>query len=366
MQGSIVESEMVESFKNIEVLFQVGATRAMRFRRDTDIRTIADIANADLEELQQVWSIGPVRAAQIKGSAQGWMSKNADVARKARREIVSDSMNDVATPGRERTNTVFLCAGDDVLRMLDSDSSDIDDVNAFIDDALELAGVDVDENTQVGFVSNGELGGNYISAWHGRLWGRNPDVPRQQFNTPWTKYARWLDKMRFVDDEFIAKHDIDDVSEVPDGRLPETPDPVSDTPLDSVVSDDDVFWGLAGIERNEEIIEWASEVVILCDGPKMDYLRESCKYSNTDCTTVFEIANENVVSLGKYTPDPDITTYTPDEDEQVSGGQGTTAGRNPKPDDEVLHSNSEVEDEQSRIDDETAGGGVGSKSYDVL
>lgn len=58
---------------DVESLKEVGPIRAMRLERDLDITRITEIADAEIETLTAVWSIGEWTAQVIRGSAQGYV-----------------------------------------------------------------------------------------------------------------------------------------------------------------------------------------------------------------------------------------------------------------------------------------------------
>ena len=362
---------------DLEAVFQVGPTRAMRFRRDTDIATIRDLADADLDELQQVWSVGPTRAAQIKGSAQGWLN--------TQQENAKAKTNDVAMPGTHGNHRVFIAAGPDVMEQLQME--DEHDVRSLIGRALVRADIDVTENITFGMSGDDTMGGQYVREWYQEVARTSQDlVPKNEIHVPYEKYARWLDPLRFVDDDYIEQHAITDPSEVPDERLPDTPDPAEDTPLnpsmpDSMVNgvkpdEDDIGWHVAYMEHREMVIEWADEVVIVVDGEHTHHLRDGCKFHDgarpVPCTTVFDAANAASAGLGDYFPDLKVEPWTPDEDETY-GVRGKSSGATTvETAEEQMHLSSDHQHGDDRIDEndlhggDPGGKGVGSKSYDVL
>jgi hypothetical protein len=362
---------------DIEAVFQVGPTRAMRFRRDTEIDSIRDLANADLDALQQVWSVGTTRAAQIKGSAQGWINTQQENAR--------SEMNDVTMPGTQDGHRVFIAAGPDVMEQLQMEGEH--DVRSMIGRALARADIDLTENITFGMAGDDTMGGKYIREWYQNAVRKSGDLlQKKEIHVPYEKYARWLDPLLHVDDDYIEQHDISDASEVPDERLPNKPDPAEDTPLnpdmpDSMVdglkpSEDDIGWHVAYMEHRELAIEWADEVVIVVDGEHTHHLRDGCKYHDgarpVPCTTVFDSANAESAGLGDYFPDLKLEQWQPEED-QTYGVRGKSRGATTtEMADDELHFSSDHQHGDDRIDEndlnggDPGGKGVGSKSYDVL
>jgi len=307
-ETSVVSS--VESNQNLMQLACVGPVRAMRFRRDTDLTTVRSLAKAELEEIMKVWSVGPIISRRIKGSAQGWVAKV-----RAEREQLT------------REKRVAVVAGQDVF---DSVRGEVK-LGKLIDEALNVANVELDEETKIGYVTGDEMGGNEVAEWFGFKRATNPGLMREQFYTPWEDYARFLDPLRFVDDDWQEKHEVWDVEDIPAGRMPETRS-LSSIPFD-VNREDEVEWWMAPAERTNELVEWSDEVVIVLDGKYADSVRRSCEYSDTECTTVFKVKDAKAGTVGMWKPDPDVETFEPDEDEQVTGGRGTYDGADLETDD---------------------------------
>jgi hypothetical protein len=376
---------------DLEAVFQVGPTRGMRFRRDTDIETIRDLANADLDELQEVWSVGPTRAGQIKGSAQGWLN--------TQRENARSETNDVTIPGTQEGHRVFIAAGTDVMERIQME--DEHDVRSTIGRALARADIDLTSNVTFGMSNGDALGGKYVREWYQEVARTSDDlVQKREIAVPFEKYARWVAPLRFVDDEYLEKHfgdpdlidndDPDVIARVPDERLPDTPDPIDDTPLNAHTPDEwlkDLTkatdeqrqgdgWRVAYMEQRELIAEWADEVVIVVDGEHTHRLRDSCKFHDgarpVPCTTVFDGETPSEDSLNKYMPDMELEVWEPEED-QTYGVRGKSRGATTtEMDEEQMHLSSDHQYGDDRIDEndlnggDPGGKGVGSKSYDVL
>lgn len=296
------DTKTVGSIKNIEQLTCVGPVRAMRFRRDTELDNVEKLARAEVDELMEVWSVGPVVSRRIKGSAQGWLAK-----RKKEREQLT------------RDKRVVVVAGQDVFESVRDDKVEMD----LVGEALGYAGVDLDNTLDIGYITGGDMGGDVVSRWHTKAWESNRNMKKTSFETDWDKYARFLDPMRFVDDDWQEKHEVWEVEDVPAGRMPETAK-LSSIPFD-VTTKDEVEWWMAPAERTNRMVEWADEVVIVIDGQYADSFRRACDYTNTPCTTVFEVTGKSG-KLGMWEPEDDPVTFEPDEDEQVTGGRGVASG----------------------------------------
>ena len=299
----------VESNQNLMQLACVGPVRAMRFRRDTDLTTVRSLAKAELEEIMQVWSVGPVIGRRIQGSAQGWVAK----VQMEREQLT-------------REKRVAVVAGKGAF---DSVRGEVK-LGKLIDEALNVANVKLDEDTRVGYVTD-DMGGTEVSEWFGFKRATHPKLMIEQFYTPWEDYARFLDPMRFIDSDWLDKHGIDCVDDVPKGRMPETRS-LSSIPF-NVNKVEDIHWGMAPMERNNNLVDWADEVVIVLDGKYADGVRKTCKYSNTECTTVFKVKDAKAGTVGMWEPEPEPEAFEPDEDEQVTGGRGTYSGADLEEDD---------------------------------
>jgi len=332
----------VEQLTTIE---QVGGVRAYRMRRDCGLHSIVDVAEASLEELQEVRSVGPHFARVIKGSAQD----------------LADAWRSEQSLQAERR--IAVVAGDGAFDAMDDSHAPA----AVIEGALNMADVEVDEYTRVGYVADG-MGGQAVEPWSAYEASRN-SVRRQPFETPWQKYARFLDPLRFVDDAFLEKHTISDISEVPAGRMPDTPSLKTGIPFD-VDRASDVEWWMAPAERTNDMVRWADEVVIALDGEYADAFRSTCKREDVPCTTAFELhgsvlrvadeQNEAKKEMVRSYEISDIESYG-----QRDVREGSPADLDTEPD--GVHMNSAHADEEARVDRndldgaDPGGRGVGSQ-----
>ena len=317
MNSNEFSNTMDES--NLTQLTQVGGVRAMRIRRDVGISTIPEVAQASIDSLMGVWSVGPVRARQIKGSAQGWMQK-----RRADRKALT------------RTPRVAVVVGqgafDDLHKSFEP--------NAVISKALDKVGIDYESDVEIGYVADG-MGGDEIGFWLDRKQYFNHDLLRCSFRTPWDKYKRFTDPIEFVSEDWKAKHGVWTSAELPKGRLPETV-PLSQIPF--VDQPEDVQLWMAPAERTNDMVNWADEVVIVLDGEHAEKFRTSAEYRKTECTTVFA-EPRGLPELEPWTPEEDDeNAFAPDEDEQVTGGRGMYDGADLE-DDEVWHTEAFDSDE---------------------
>ncbi len=297
-----VSGSMVETRGNLQKLAKVGPVREMRLLRDTEIRTIHDVATADLDTLMQVWSVGPKTSRSMKGSAQAHCQ-----AVEAERNALS------------RTPRVAVVTGKDAF----DDLHDSISPREVLETALEIAGVDYTDEVEIGYCADG-MGGDKIGFWMDREQYRNRDLLRCSFRTPWDKYKRFTNPIEFVDQDWKSKHDVWDIDEVPKGRMPELPNmariPFCDRP-------EDVQLGMAAIERTNDMVNWADEVVILLDGEYADSFRSSCDYRETKCTTVF--CDPKTYPRLKEWIEPeqeDEAEFVVDDDEQATGGRGVATG----------------------------------------
>jgi len=300
------------SIDNLQAVAEVGPTRAMRFRRDTSISTIRDLAQASIDELTQVWSVGTTRAAQIKGSAQGWISQ----LRKLRQDLGGSKRVAIVCDGRGQD----INGNDrpDALTLLEQTRDD--NPRKVIDDAIDQLEIGLEDDDEVALVSNGECGGDHVSQWlqYKQMFGEN--LQRRIIDTPWDKYRPWIEG-----DERPSTGNI---------------------PFDFVEQPDDVHWGLAPMERNKELAQWADVVVIVVDsGIYAPGIRRQCKYEDTECKTFLEVTNdggddETPLGVNEYSPDPELHVYEPDEDETVANSTTTdrpsTVGEAPSRDEPFI------------------------------
>lgn len=309
----------VEQNSNIEQLACVGPVRAMRFRRDTEVATISAIAQADLDTLMQVWSVGPVISRRIKGSAQGHVAKSEAKFKEQQ---------------WSRVPRVAVLAGQEAFEQLPDDQNakdvlekSLDLVNDWADE--EFTPVDYEGSVRIGYCADG-MGGKQIGFWLDRMNYSNHDLERQPFHTPWDKYKRFTDPMEFVDSEWKEQHGVTNIEEVPKGRMPEVA-PMSSIPFTD--KPNDVGLWMAPAERTNNMVEWADEVVVVLDGEYADNVRDSCEYRKTKCTTVFA-EPDGTPGINIWEPEEDDTPdFVPDKDEQVTGGRGTYDGADLEEDD---------------------------------
>lgn len=343
------EQQSVESIK------QVGGVRAFRLERDLGITSVEEVAVSSPNELMKITSVGPVRAKEIFSDARSmWSEANPSTAE----------------------HRVAVVAGQDVFDDLAEDTR----AGKLVADALDHAGVSLDENTRIGHLTNGDMGGDAISTWlslRGQM--GNDGVMRRMFETPWSKYSRILDPLRHVDDDWLDEHDISEVDELPAGRMPDRPS-LGDIPFD-VDRYDQVEWWMSPAERTSRMVSWADEVVIVADGEYADAFRRSCRHHNVDCETVFElttvIRGENQVKENVpvfWTPDEDDThDWEATEEEATRGERGPQEGSVPDlaSDDEFMDGPSDGDDQRPghekndqlpSVPENTGGSGVGSMS----
>lgn len=263
----------------------------MRFKRDTEIRTIRDLAVASIDELMQVWSVGSVRAAQIKGSAQGWMSQlrkiRSDLGGSKRVAIVADGRGQDVNGNQRPDALTFL-------------EQSLDDFNPrkCIDDALDHVDIELDDGDEVAWVTGGECAGDHVAKWFQYMTMFGANIERHTIATPWDKYRPWIEG-----DERPTTKNI---------------------PFDFVEQPSDVSWGLAPMERNKELAQWADVVVIVVDsGIYAGGIRKQCDYEDTTCETFLEISNDGgddstPLRLNEYSPDPEMTVWEPEEEQTVA------------------------------------------------
>lgn len=219
-------------------LAQVGGVRAFRMRRDLGVTRIADVAELSTDELQQVTSIGPVRAAQIKGSAQGFLQRYESVLEAQEREFTKDARIALVVP--RSTDGSYP----DASSVLDEAGLDEDEQVSLINDAVEATGVDpVEEDVRI-ITHDG---------------------------TPWI-VDEWYDQV---------------VLESFDGGEATTERRVVDTPWSKY--DDGVKYKAAQ-DRNEEMVRMADCVVIVADGKYSKNLREECERQGTQWETTYDVS----------------------------------------------------------------------------
>jgi len=303
----------IESSDEPSAVPGVGAITEYRLKRDLDITTVAEVAEADVETLQEVWGVGPVRAGQMKGRSQGVVKteeermnnihevakKQYEIAKQAEETPSEEEMDEMWNERGSGEKRVAIVAGQDELDKVSADYQ-----QTLIDLALEKAGVELDDNTRVGWVQTdadrNEMGGWTVQQWYDRKLGTGPLIRKMQFDTPWTKYSYFL----WDEWGYDSQPDI------------ERPKLKTEIPFDVARGEDVQSW-MAPAERTRDMVLWADEVVIVVDGDYADSYRHKCEQEDVDCTTVFDIHKDN---LGGYNEDGQakVTAYEPPEDETIS------------------------------------------------
>ena len=239
---SVTDSGTTAAVAQLQKITQVGGVRAFRLVRDTHVRSIQDVAIADVEQLTQVWSIGEWTARVVKESAQA---------------VLSDEREAMDNPQR-----VAVLTGDETFEDVDGD-----DTAEAIEMALDIAGIDLDDDDEVGYATEGGSD-DRIEMWIDRVRIGGPNVISQPFDIPWEKYAT-----------FCADDD--------DRGWDEKPSLRTNIPFD-VDREQDVEWWMAPAERNRNIAQWADHVVIVVEGENTWSVRKACERVGTPCTTAFE------------------------------------------------------------------------------
>ena len=206
---------------SLEQLAQVGGVRSFRLRRDLGVESVFELVECSLDELQRVTSIGPVRARQILGSAQGHLQaldeQTTTVDRDARIAVVVPRSQDPSHP--------------DANSVLDEAGLDEDEQVDVIDEAVSATDVDpVDDNVRI-LTHDGTP--SVVDEWYDQLVlqsfdGGEATTERAVVDTPWSKYG---DGVKYK----------------------------------------------AAQDRNRELVRRANRVVIVCDGEYSGNIRDECE-----------------------------------------------------------------------------------------
>lgn len=206
---------------SLEQLAQVGGVRSFRLRRDLGVESVFELVECSLDELQRVASIGPVRARQILGSAQGHLQaldeQTTTVDRDARIAVVVPRSQDPSHP--------------DANSVLDEAGLDEDEQVEVIDEAVSATDVDlVDDNVRI-LTHDGTP--PVVDEWYDQLVlqsfdGGEATTERRTVKTPWSKYE---DSVNYK----------------------------------------------AAQDRTEELVRRANRVVIVCDGEYSGNIRDECE-----------------------------------------------------------------------------------------
>lgn len=224
--------KMVDAVFDLSDLALVGGVTELRLNQ-AGITSFITVAKMSIDELKDVaYHIGDKTAARIKGSAQGHLNEAQEIVEERREEA------GVRPSGSVRKARIAVIAGEDELSL--PNVSEYERISA----ALEKANVALEGNVEIGFVTNGEMGGDSVSRWIDNQAGKGELVARQPFTTPWEKYKT------------------DDDSE-------------------------DELWR-APRERTRDMVRWADKVVVVQDGQWTDQFRETAEQMGIACETAFE------------------------------------------------------------------------------
>lgn len=235
---------------SVERIPHVGPVRAMRLERDLGVTTVSELAQLSREELQQIWSIGPVRSAQIAELAQVHMDGHEDQTN----EFGHEEYIAVYVPGPVES--------DEADSILDEAGLNREEKFAAIDSAVARSGADPVES-DIRIITHSDA----------------PDIV-----TEWYDNTVWHHFQNERDSEFT----LDRV----------------ETPWDKF--DSGVNWKAAKA-RNVEVVAKANKVVIVADGPYMDTLRELCETKSTSWETTWRVRGEDADEVGLLEWDPERT-----------------------------------------------------------
>lgn len=293
----------------------------MRFRRDTEVRTISDLADASLDELQQVWSVGPVIARKIKGSAQGTVKRHEQEMKEAREQ--SSNPERVAMfvgyPTDEHGEAQYR---ENVFDQTEHSGREM------VSDALELAGVELDEESQLGYVSDNDPVADTLNRW---AVTQDPVPIMEGFETPWREE--------------------DLVTAMPDSW--------------AEIKADLEMWMYPAL-RTRKMAKWADRAVIVVDGPYSDNIRQTMERFDVECETVFEVMDDGTVKPWRDASQEEPDAYEPEEGETFAGGKHTSAigpreGREADMNEDGLWRLEPNDADDARPDAQTGGSGAGKR-----
>lgn len=236
----------MSEMSSLESITAVGGVRAYRMRRDLEFDSVLEVAEASLETLQKVRSVGPHFARVIKGSAQGLIERAKS---EAEREITTDERVAVVVPGPYEG----IDPDSGVYSVLDEAGLETDEQMDLITECVRDA--DVSLRTDDIRILAAEDATNVVQWWHEqrakvisfRGTGEST-VEFREVETPWDKY---VDAVNYK----------------------------------------------AAQDRNEELVRRANKVVIVCKGPYTDNLLDEIESQSTQ-------QGNGVVCHTNYTFDP--------------------------------------------------------------
>lgn len=281
------EDESVDS-SELTALTQVGGVRAFRIRRDLGVSSIPEVADLSIDQLQAVWSVGPMRAKQISGSAQGWV---------------------------DRHSSTFESDGRRVALIIDDQTVDDIGPNAarkLIDGAIEMApSISITENTTVRWLAE-ESVDDVFQMWYDTQARQTQAGRGAPFEIPFDKYAKFTDevgtpywqKWGYEEEPVREQPSPDDLPGPVEDRvefLPEHGTLKANAPL------------CAFIERRLAVIDWAHYVIIVAESDHMSYYRDACEGSNVSHYTAYDV-QDGVVT-------PYHEDLSPEDTEQPDDGE---------------------------------------------
>jgi len=281
-----------------------GTVRSHYLSATCGIEVVADVAEASIDELTRIRSVGETTAGRLKGRAQGIVSAWEDMAE----EVSPDG--DIETAD-EPTRIAVLFGS-----VPDEERPSVQKLRRMVGEAIEDAGITVRDEMVIGYVKNedpsddvSEAGGQVVEDWVD--WQRTTGtfVSTKEVITPWEKYAHYCDW-----------------GYTPDGDPP----PRSSIPFSTPRGGADVEPWMATAERTKILMEWADHAVIPLDGQYADRIREAADTHDVPHSTLFEV--DRAGDLQFYSPPPEPEQVDIDEQETITGRTGTVV--KPKTDDD--------------------------------
>ena len=237
---------------SLEAIAQIGPIRAYRIERDLGVSSIPELAELSVEQLQTVWSIGPVVARRITGSVQGHMSRyeseTSTFDRDARVAVIVPRSTSPEYPSAES--------------VLDEAGLDEDEQVETIFDAVESTGIDPVEDDVRIITHDGAP--DVVDEWYDQVVfesfdGENATTCRKTVETPWNKYTEGV--------KYKAAQD-----------------------------------------RNEELVMASSHVVIVCNGEYSSNLRQECERQG--------VRHKTVHTLDHTEPELGLLPWTPADEKE--------------------------------------------------
>ena len=208
------------------------------------------------------------------------------------------------------------------------------ELKRLIDDSLDHCDIVLDDDSDVGYVDGwlqsdpyGECGGRIVSDWVDTQNGMGRLLGRHGVETPWSRYEPifgWYD-----DDHAVVPQPANRPAN------PEEAPPLHEIPFDTSGYRDVEPW-MPASERTRAMVEWADEVVVVTAGGYEDSWEYECQSQDVPCDIVFDIELvDDDVHISEHTEADEPEQVELSEHDPIAGTEEKPTGTDSVADDNV-------------------------------